>query len=220
MNRLIKAGENVNVRACISRIPESYDLGRTGELAHLEKAIYSMPPEKYPSGKGTLAAEDQGTERSGSENRDGEDSPVHLVKASSVYAEAETAAAHVMHLVRDRGFAYRDIILICNDKGVLVSYQETELTGLQGTTTMLRINGPVVTLLREGTVNSQMVFEEGVAHESLYQMAFGTLMLTVKASFVYYDIVSDGGTIDLSYNIDIENTEAGVIDYHLDIRAK
>ena len=51
-------------------------------------------------------------------------------------------------------------------------------------------------------------------------MAFGTLMLTVKATFVYFDIVPDGGTIDLSYNIDIENTEAGVIDYHLDIRAK
>ena len=45
-------------------------------------------------------------------------------------------------------------------------------------------------------------------------------MLTVKATFVYFDIVPDGGVIDLSYNIDIENTEAGVIDYHLDIRAK
>ena len=69
-------------------------------------------------------------------------------------------------------------------------------------------------------MNSTMIFEEGVAHDSLYQMPFGALMLTVKATFVFYDIVPDGGTIDLSYNIDIENTEAGVIDYHLDIRAK
>ena len=30
----------------------------------------------------------------------------------------------------------------------------------------------------------------------------------------------DGGTIDLTYQIVIENTEAGMIDYHLDIRAK
>ena len=51
-------------------------------------------------------------------------------------------------------------------------------------------------------------------------MAFGTLMLTVKATSVFFDIVPDGGVIDLSYNINIENTEAGVIDYHLDIRAK
>ena len=30
----------------------------------------------------------------------------------------------------------------------------------------------------------------------------------------------DGGTIDPVYGISIENTEAGEIDYHLDIRAK
>ena len=65
-----------------------------------------------------------------------------------------------------------------------------------------------------------MIFQEGVSHDSLYQMAFGTMMMTVKATFVFFDIVEDGGTIDLSYNIDIENTAAGVIDYHLDIRAK
>jgi uncharacterized beta-barrel protein YwiB (DUF1934 family) len=107
------------------------------------------------------------------------------------------------------------------EEGLTLSYQESELTGMEGTLTSFQVekNGRV-TLMRSGGINSQMVFEEGIAHDSLYQMAFGTLMLTVKASFVYYDIVPDGGTIDLSYQINIENTEAGVIDYHLDIRAK
>ena len=77
-----------------------------------------------------------------------------------------------------------------------------------------------MTLTRTGKLQSQMIFEEGVPHETLYQMAFGTLLMTVKATFVFFDIVEDGGTIDLSYNLDIENTEAGVIDYHLDIRTK
>lgn len=101
-----------------------------------------------------------------------------------------------------------------------ISYEESELTGLAGVTTTFRVEPGRVTLDRKGALNSQMVFEEGVAHDSLYQMPFGALMLTVKATFVYYDIVSDGGTIDLSYQINIENTEAGVIDYHLDIRTK
>lgn len=101
-----------------------------------------------------------------------------------------------------------------------ISYEESELTGLAGVTTTFRVEPGRVTLDRKGALNSQMIFEEGVAHDTLYQMAFGTLMLTVKAAFVYYDIVSDGGTIDLSYQINIENTEAGMIDYHLDIRAK
>ena len=97
-----------------------------------------------------------------------------------------------------------------------ISYEESELTGLAGVTTVFRVEPGRVTLDRKGALNSQMVFEEGVAHDSLYQMPFGA----VKATFVYYDIVPDGGTIDLTYQINIENTEAGVIDYHLDIRAK
>ena len=106
------------------------------------------------------------------------------------------------------------------DGGWDISYEESALTGLEGVTTTFRVEPGKVTLTRKGALNSQMVFQEGVPHDSLYQMAFGTLMLTVKATFVYFDIVPDGGVIDLSYDINIENTEAGVIDYHLDIRAK
>ena len=101
-----------------------------------------------------------------------------------------------------------------------ISYEESALTGLEGVTTTFRVEPDVVTLTRTGALKSQMVFQQGVAHESLYQMPFGALMLTVKATRLFYDIVPDGGVIDLSYNINIENTEAGVIDYHLDIRAK
>ena len=106
------------------------------------------------------------------------------------------------------------------DGGWDISYEESALTGLEGVTTVFRVEPGKVTLTRKGALNSQMVFQEGVPHDSLYQMAFGTLMLTVKATYVFFDIVPDGGVIDLSYNINIENTEAGVIDYHLDIRAK
>ena len=101
-----------------------------------------------------------------------------------------------------------------------ISYEETELTGMAGVTTTFRVEPGKVTLERKGALKSQMIFQENVVHESLYQMPFGALMLSVKATSVFFDIVPDGGVIDLSYNINIENTEAGVIDYHLDIRAK
>lgn len=104
--------------------------------------------------------------------------------------------------------------------GWVISYEESALTGLEGVTTTFRVEPGIVTLTRTGALKSQMVFQQGVAHDSLYQMPFGALMLTVKATSVFYDLVPDGGVIDLSYNINIENTEAGVIDYHLDIRAK
>lgn len=101
-----------------------------------------------------------------------------------------------------------------------ISYEESALTGLEGVTTTFRVEPEKVTLTRTGALKSEMVFQQGIPHDSLYQMPFGALMLTVKATYVFYDIVPDGGVIDLSYDISIENSEAGVIDYHLDIRAK
>ena len=65
-----------------------------------------------------------------------------------------------------------------------------------------------------------MVFLVGQQHESLYQMDFGALLMTVCATKVAYDLTDAGGTIDLVYNIEIENVSCGIIDYHLDIKAK
>ena len=101
-----------------------------------------------------------------------------------------------------------------------IVYEESALTGLEGVTTTFRVEPGKVILNRTGKLKSQMVFQEGVPHESLYQLDFGALMITVKATSVFFDIVPDGGVIDLVYNIEIENTQAGVIEYHLDIRAK
>ena len=106
------------------------------------------------------------------------------------------------------------------DGGWDISYEESALTGLEGVTTTFRVEPDKVILTRTGKLNSQMVFQTGVPHDSLYQMEFGALMLTVEAKYVFFDLVPEGGVIDLLYSISIENTEAGEIDYHLDIRAK
>lgn len=106
------------------------------------------------------------------------------------------------------------------DGGWDIAYEESELTGLEGVTTVFRVEQGKVTLTRSGRLHSSMVFQQGLVHESLYQMEFGVLMLSVCARQVYFDIVPDGGVIDLVYSIDIENSAAGEIDYHLDIRAK
>ena len=101
-----------------------------------------------------------------------------------------------------------------------IQYEESALTGLEGVITTFRVEPGKVILKRTGKLNSLMVFQQGIPHDSLYQMEFGALMITVEAKFLYFDIVPDGGTIDLTYSISIENTEAGIIDYHLDIRTK
>ena len=106
------------------------------------------------------------------------------------------------------------------DGGWDISYEETELTGMAGVTTTFRVEPEKVILRRTGKLRSEMVFQQGVRHESLYQLDFGALLMAVTAKQVFFDIVSDGGVIDLMYNIEIENSAAGQVDYHLDIRAK
>ena len=106
------------------------------------------------------------------------------------------------------------------DGGWDITYEESELTGLAGVTTTFRVEPGKVSLVRTGKLSSTMIFQEGIPHDSLYQMDFGALMITVKATRLFYDIVEDGGCIDLVYHIVIEDTEAGEVDYHLDIRAK
>ena len=106
------------------------------------------------------------------------------------------------------------------DNGWRIRYEESDLTGLDGVNTTFQVQGKTVTLIRSGKMNSQMVFCEGVPHDSLYQMDFGALMLTVCATKVNADITDNGGTIDLKYSIEVEQSAAGMIEYHLDILAK
>ena len=104
------------------------------------------------------------------------------------------------------------------DGGWDICYKESELTGLQGVTTTFRVEPGTITLSRTGGLKSQMVFRQGVPHDSLYQMEFGALMITVCAQSIFFDITPAGGFIDLVYTIELEKSAVGTVDYHLDIR--
>lgn len=125
----------------------------------------------------------------------------------------EEQEPEVMELVTEGTMEFRD-------GGWDISYAESELTGLAGVTTTFRVEKDQITLLRTGALQSEMVFRQGFAHSSLYQMPFGALLLTVETTGIFYDIVPDGGSIDLRYRVIVENSQAGEIEYHLDIRAK
>lgn len=101
-----------------------------------------------------------------------------------------------------------------------LSYEESELTGLLGVITTFQIAPDRIVLDRTGRLSSQMIFQEGVFHTSLYQTEFGALMVTVCANCVKADLSPEGGTVELVYGIEIEQSTAGVIEYHLSIKTK
>ncbi len=49
---------------------------------------------------------------------EGSPRPITLVRASSIYTEAESAAAFIQGLVRDEGYRYSEIAVLCNDMDV------------------------------------------------------------------------------------------------------
>ena len=108
----------------------------------------------------------------------------------------------------------------CGEDRWELRYEESELTGMEGVTTAFLIAPGCITLTRTGKLNSEMVFQQGVPHDSLYETEFGTLMITVCAERVAYRIGRQHGRVDLDYRIDIEQSVAGKISYHLDIQKK
>ena len=104
------------------------------------------------------------------------------------------------------------------ENGWEIVYQESNLTGLEGVTTSFLMEPEQIVLTRTGPLKSQMVFSLGQPHESLYEMEFGALMISVCATKMQYNITPDGGTVDLNYRIEIEQSSAGDIEYHLEIK--
>ena len=101
-----------------------------------------------------------------------------------------------------------------------IRYEESEMTGLAGASTSFLVEPEKIVLTRSGNLTSQMIFRVGVPHESLYNMGFGVLMITVNATNIRYELTSEGGWVDLSYGISIEQTAAGTIDYRLETKTK
>ena len=94
-------------------------------------------------------------------------------------------------------------------ENIYLSYQESELTGMEGTTTTFAVEGKRVVLSRTGTVNSQMVFEEGQQHTSLYETPFGELTVDIQTSKLLHNLTERGGVMEIKYSIAVEHTVTG-----------
>ena len=95
------------------------------------------------------------------------------------------------------------------EDGLRIAYDETSLTGMEGTTTTFLVKGNQVVLTRTGTVNSQMIFEEGKQHTSLYETPFGELAVDIQTSRLLHNLSERGGVMEIKYSIAVEHTVTG-----------
>ena len=91
----------------------------------------------------------------------------------------------------------------------VLSYEESQVTGLNGTTTIIRAARDSVTLIRHGSVSSMMLFEVGKTHLTDYQTSYGSIMLGITARKVDFDMNEGGGHINVDYIVEYNRAYGG-----------
>ena len=86
-----------------------------------------------------------------------------------------------------------------------LSYKETEVTGFDATTTMLKIEDNRVALTRYGQVNTHMVFASGEKHTGYYDTPYGSFTVGVISDDVKVSFEENRGKIDIHYLLEIDN---------------
>ncbi len=99
-----------------------------------------------------------------------------------------------------------------------LTYEETELTGMQGTTTTFKITPKRILLMRSGPVNNQMLFEEGRRHTALYATPYGQMQVGVCARHVRNSMGDCGGDMEIDFSIDIDHAMAGENSLYVNVR--
>lgn len=93
------------------------------------------------------------------------------------------------------------------DQELYISYDETALSGLEGTKTTLKISPEEMTVLRHGPVEAKQHFKEGYFYPYLYQSPYGRLKMAVETKTFNRITDSDHNlslTIELAYDLIVE----------------
>lgn len=98
------------------------------------------------------------------------------------------------------------------------TYEESELTGLNGTRTTFTISPMGVVLRREGSLNSEMVFQQGRKNYFLYETPYGSATMGVDTRRIDTSLGEHGGSLELDYNIDFNHTPMGRNKFRINVK--
>lgn len=110
-------------------------------------------------------------------DRDGEDTVVELISSGRYYER--------------QGVKY-------------IIYNESEVTGLEGVKTTIKVYPNSVVLLRTGDVNMRHQYVLNEKHESVYQTPYGQLYMAVYTHEFNVSIQDGVGSVHLGYDISVD----------------
>lgn len=89
-----------------------------------------------------------------------------------------------------------------------ISYKESQMTGLEGVTTTLKVEGNnCVTLIRTGTARSHLVIEKGTRQLCHYGTQYGDLMVGISGCHINSHLNDLGGNLKFNYTLDINSNK-------------
>ena len=92
---------------------------------------------------------------------------------------------------------------LVTEDGFKAIYEETELSGMSGTTTTLTMLNDKLVLEREGNVSAKMDFKKGETSISLYNTPYGVLDLQIHTEDLKVDVNENGGDITAKYSMEL-----------------
>ncbi len=96
------------------------------------------------------------------------------------------------------------------DRNVKIYYEETELTGMEGSRTTVcfdRENPEIITMMRSGQVSTALVFERGKRHHCVYNTPYMPFEVCVWTIDVKNEI-EEKGLFELDYIVEIRGARA------------
>ena len=109
--------------------------------------------------------------------------------------------------------------LYITDDRVIIAYDESELTGMEGSHTQVRFekNMPeLVTMMRDGSVNTILVFEQGKRHICTYQTPYMPFEICVFTKSVKNALL-ENGVIELDYIVEIRGAQAERTQFKIEV---
>lgn len=88
-----------------------------------------------------------------------------------------------------------------NGDEFIATYDETEISGMEGTKTTLKIKGDKVVLHREGTTSTKMEFQKDNTQVALYNTPYGMLELKTSTKELDLYVNEKGGNISIKYHL-------------------
>ena len=101
-----------------------------------------------------------------------------------------------------------------------INYEESEITGLDGTKTSIEVGDNYVSLSRSGNINSQMLFMKDRKTSSYYNTPYGNMMIDIFTNNLDIDVTNDGGEIKVGYLLDINSSQSSKNNFEIQIRRK